>query len=88
MIIEGPDFKLEYVDESVMLFDLELAKVINKGKEKERIEFKNIGYGLTLDNAIKKIIMHRISNKHDVTDLKTFQKEFKEEREKIQSLLN
>ena len=42
MIIEESDFRLIPVKESGLLFDLELLKVINKGKENERTEFKKL----------------------------------------------
>ena len=42
MIIEESDFRLIPVKESGLLFDLELLKVINKGKENERTELKYI----------------------------------------------
>ena len=86
MIIEEEDFKLESCGEASHLFDLELLYTINKGKEKERNEFKNAGYGLTLNTAIKKVITYRIEQKKEVFSLKEFLKEFKDELKKIKDL--
>lgn len=86
MVIEEKDFKIIPIDNSSLSFDLELLYTVNKGKEKERTEFRNCGYGLSLENALKKVIMYRISNKHEVLDLKTFLKEFKLEANSVKSL--
>ena len=65
MIIEESDFRLIPVKESGLLFDLELLKVINKGKENERTEFKNIAYGITIESALKYIANARINAKYN-----------------------
>lgn len=90
MIIQEEDFRLIPVDEHSLLFDLELLYTINpKGKE-SRQEFKNAGYGFTLENAIKKIAQYRINSKHinEVISLKTFLTELKEEFKSIKKLCN
>ena len=63
MTIEGEDFILTPINEHSLGFDLELLQTINKGKENERKEFKNVAYALPLDVAVKKIIAYRISKK-------------------------
>lgn len=85
MIIEEKDFRLESTTDSSLFFDLELLRIINKGKDNEREEFKNEAYGLTIDSAIKRIANYRISNKHqkDALDIKTYFEEFKQEIEKL-----
>ena len=88
MVIEEHDFKLIPCNESSSLFDLELLYIVNKGKSNERTEFRNSGYGLTLDSAIRKVIMSRIENKYNegAISLKVFLKDFKDELEKIKQL--
>ena len=87
MIIEENDFKITSIDDSSPFFDLELLYTVNKGKAKERIEFRNAGYGLTLDNALKKIIMYRINNRRECLSLKEFIKEWKIESEKLRNVI-
>ena len=85
MKIQEEDFILESIDDSSPLFDLELLYTIRpKGKE-PRQEFKNSGYGLPIDSAVKRIAQYRINNKHkeEAITLKTYFKEFKEEIEKL-----
>ena len=79
MIIEESDFRLIPVKESGWLFDLELLKVINKGKENERTEFKNIAYGITIESALKYIANARINAKYnDSISLKQYLQEYKD----------
>ena len=79
MVIEESDFRLIPVKESGLLFDLELLKVINKGKENERTEFKNIAYGITIESALKYIANARISAKYnDSISLKQYLQEYKD----------
>ena len=88
MIIEESDFRLIPVKESGLLFDLELLKVINKGKENERTEFKNIAYGISLDHAVHRIAQYRVNQKHknEAITLLTYFKEFKEELDSLKAL--
>ena len=79
MVIEESDFRLIPVKESGLLFDLELLKVINKGKENERTEFKNIAYGITLESALKYIANARISSKYEGSiSLQQYLQEYKD----------
>lgn len=87
MIIEESDFRLIPVRDSGNKFDLELLRVINKGKETERREFKNVAYGVTFESAIRYIINNRIlENNSDNIDLKTYLKEYKEIIDEIKQL--
>lgn len=86
MVIEEQDFKLTPCSEASLRFDLELLYVINKGKSNERSEFKNAGYGLSLESAIRKVAMNRIGKKHGTISLAEFLKEFKEEVAKIEQI--
>lgn len=82
MVIEGPDFKLTPVKDSDR-FDLEMLKVVNKGKSNERTEFDIVGYGYSLERALKIIINRRIENKYDVMDLQLFLSKYREEMNKL-----
>ena len=82
MVIEGLDFKLTPVKDSDR-FDLEMLKVVNKGKSNERTEFDIVGYGYSLERALKIIINRRIENKYDVMDLQLFLSKYREEMNKL-----
>lgn len=88
MTIEEADFRLTPCSEASSHFDLELLYVVNKGKDNERTEFRNAGYGLSLESAIRKITMSRIGSKYGegTVSLKQFLEEFKGEIEKIKQM--
>lgn len=88
MTIEEADFRLTPCNEASSYFDLELLYVVNKGKDNERTEFRNAGYGLSLESAIRKITMSRIGSKYEegTISLKQFLEEFKGEIEKIKQM--
>lgn len=90
MIIEEQDFKLTSIkNDGSPFWDLELLFTITPKKGESRKEFKNAGYGLTLENAIKRIINFRIENRHSVLDLKQYLDEYKKESNKLkQDLFN
>lgn len=78
MIIEGTDFKLTLLKDSYGIFDLELLKTINKGKETERQEFKNVAYGISLERAIQYIVHARLSERYpDIVDMKSYLSDYK-----------
>jgi hypothetical protein len=86
MIIEESDFKLEG---DLDRFDLYLIKVINaKDPVKRREELTLVGYGMHLENCLKKIIMYRLARKQDVYTLKEFYKGYIEEAKFLKALLN
>ena len=87
MTIEESDFRLTSVNDYSNLFNLEILTVINKGKSNERKEFKNVAYGVSLENAIKKIAFYRTSMKLDTCTLKEYVETFKESLDSINSLI-
>ena len=98
--LQGPDFILEfksgYYEEFPYLgtCDLFLPKIINKGKNNERVEFKIAPSG-KLSSCLNQIIIFRIKNSNDRVfkskgdeGLSLFLDRFKEEREKLFQSLN
>lgn len=86
MVIEEKDFRLIPISDSNLFFDLELLYTVRpKGKE-ARQEFKNVAYGISLNNALKKIIQYRLSHKYDTVDLATYLKEFRNELDSLKAL--
>ena len=63
MIIENNDYILEQLSDNSILWDLTFPKIINKGKDNERVEFKDPLYGVTLDSAKKRIALFRVNKK-------------------------
>lgn len=73
MIIQGEDFKFIPVKPEFPVFDVELLKTVNKGKQNERTEFQNVAYGVNIDTAIKMVVSYRINkNSPDVLSLKDY----------------
>lgn len=75
MIIQGDFFQLTPSHEHSTQFDLKLLYQI-KGKN-PREEYKDAGYGLSLEAAIKKCIQYAINQKHEVLTLKEYLDEYK-----------
>jgi len=88
VIIEESDFKLTAAND-YSTFDLELMYVVNaKDSEKRREEFKDAGYNMSLEKCIQLIINYRLHKRIDVTSLKEYLKEYREERQKLMELVN
>lgn len=85
MIIEEQDFRL--TSDGSPFWDLELLCTIKPRNGEPRLEFKTYGYGLSLEHAIKRIINHRISQKHpDVMSLKEYLSEYVNQMNKLSKL--
>lgn len=63
MIIKTNDYILKQISEDSLFWDLTFSKVINKGKDTERIEFKDPIYGVTIESAKKRITLWRTNKK-------------------------
>lgn len=78
MVIEEKDFRLTPIKDSGDMFDLELLRTVNKGKETERQEFKVIAYGVRIDSALRYITNARVAERNPGTiDLKTYLQEYR-----------
>lgn len=88
MVITENDFKLDSVGKDSLLWDLSLLQIVNKGKSNERKEFKNAGYGMTLDRALTIAAHARIYNKYEDQEinLKTYRDEFRQIKKEIEEL--
>lgn len=89
MEIVEKDFKLKPIDEASPHFDLELLYVIKPRGGEPRLEFKNAGYGLTLETAMKKIVQYRVhcNHKEEALKLREYFKEYKKELDELKKLL-
>lgn len=81
MVIQGDFFRMTPTSEHSLQFDLELLYKI--GGKNPREEYKNAGYGLYLDTAIKKCIQFALTQKFEVISLKEYLYEFKKMQEEI-----
>ena len=85
MVIQGDFYQITPVNEHSLLFDLKLLYEI-KGKN-PRMEYKDVGYGLTLTSAIKQCIQYALSRKFEVLSLKEYLDEFKKMQEELERQL-
>ena len=88
--IQGPEYVIRNSGTS---WDLYLLKVVNKGKENQKFEFKPEGYGLKFETCLLKIISYRTklrgkSLKKGDEDLIKYMKIWMEEKTKLLSVLN
>lgn len=81
MVIQGEFFKITPVSEHSVHYDLELLYEI-KGKNPRR-EYKNAGYGMPLETALKKCIQYALSQKFEVLTLQEYLDEFKKMQKEI-----
>ena len=88
--IQGPEYVIR---NSGISWDLYLLKVVNKGKENQKFEFRSEGYGLKFETCLLKIISYRTklrgkSLKKGDEDLIKYMKIWMEEKTKLLSVLN
>ncbi len=89
LVIQGADFAMKAYNEATDLYDLYLLKVVNKGKENQKYELRNFGYGMTMYRCFKKIIQYRVTKRKSTFTgkgddaLKEFLKIYKEEEAKL-----
>lgn len=87
MVIEESDFKMTSVL-SGNFWDLELLYTVRPKGKPERQEFKDAGYGMTLETCLKKVIFRRMEEKRDVYNLKDYVKDYKQEVKRLEEMLN
>lgn len=85
MVIQGEFFRLTPVNEHSIQWDLELLYKI-KGKN-PREEYKDAGYGLSLETAIKKCIQYAITQKFETLSLKQYLEEYRKIQQDIEQML-
>ena len=71
MVIEEADFRMTS-GASDHFWDLELLYTVRPKGKPERQEFKDAGFGMSLETCIRKVVHHRISSKRDVGTLKEY----------------
>ena len=86
MMIQGEFFQLTPVSEASLLFDLKLLHEI-KGKN-PRKEYKDAGYGLTLEHALKKCTQFAINERYEILSLKEYLEAFKQIQKEIGLQIN
>lgn len=85
MVIQGDFFRLTPVNEHSLQYDLELLYKI-KGKN-PREEYKDAGYGLSLETAMKKCIQYAITQKFETLSLKQYLEEYRKIQKDIEQML-
>lgn len=90
--IQGPEYIIRNSGDS--RWDLYLLKVVNKGKENQKYEFKPAGYGFKFETCIRYIINYRTKirakslGKNGDSDLIKLMKIWMEEKTKLLSVLD
>lgn len=85
LIIEEQDFRMIHCGAN--FWDLELLHTIRPKGQPQRQEFKNVGYGMTIERCFKMIINYRLKRKRsDPYSMKEYLKEYKDEVKKIEHL--
>lgn len=85
--IKEEDFILE--EAGGIFWDLQLLKTVKPKGGEIRQEFKESGYGLTFETALKKIVNYRITKKltEESINMKTYIDSYKQEVEKLKNLI-
>lgn len=92
--IQGPEYVIRSSGYDISRWDLYLLKVVNKGKENQKYEFKPAGYAMSLESCLKDIINYRTLirskslGKGGDEDIKKLMKIWMEEKTKLLSVLN
>lgn len=92
--IQGPEYVIRSSGYNISRWDLYLLKVVNKGKENQKYEFKPAGYAMSLESCLKDIINYRTLirskslGKGGDEDIKKLMKIWMEEKTKLLSVLN
>ena len=60
MTIEGNGYKIEKLTDAPF-YNLSITAVINVGTDKEREEYRIVGYGMPFDSCIKQIVDYRMA---------------------------
>lgn len=88
MIIKNDDYILKQISEDSLFWDLTFSKIVNKGKDTERIEFKDPIYGISMETAKKRITLWRTNKKlKEETNPEEFRKVYLQEKEIIEKEL-
>jgi len=90
-VIEEHDFKMvSSRANDVRFFDLYFMHTINKGKEKERQEFKLEGYGYPLKSCLIKIVAKRagMRDKKYYSSFKEFVEEYTKQTNEVKQLFD
>lgn len=87
MVIEEKLFRLIPVNDHSNFFDLELLYDI--GGKNPRKEFKNVGYGLTIESALSQIANYMVFKKCNINTItfKQYVEEYKKAVKEIENLL-
>lgn len=86
MVIEESDFKMTKA--TGPFWDLELLYTVKPKGKPERQEFKDAGYGMTLEHCIQKVIYHRMEQKQESYSLTEFIQSYRNEVDRINEMLN
>ena len=65
MIIKGSFYELRKMTDAPF-YDLYVPKVVNKGKDTERVDMAAIGYGMPFSSCIRKLVEMKMNDDNNV----------------------
>lgn len=77
MEIVGEFYKIEKIEDAPF-YNLSLLTTINAGTEKERTEFKIVGYGMPFDSCIKRIVDYQLQTLEGEYTIKEYLEKYEE----------
>jgi hypothetical protein len=77
MEIVGEFYKIEKLEDAPF-YNLSLLTTINAGTEKERTEFKIVGYGMPFDSCIKRIVDYQLQTLEGEYTIKEYLEKYEE----------
>lgn len=77
MEIVGKFYKIEKIEDAPF-YNLSLLTTINAGTEKERTEFKIVGYGMPFDVCIKRIVDYQLQTLEGEYTIKEYLEKYEE----------
>lgn len=77
MLIEGDFYRMEKIKDAPF-YNLSMLTIINKGTDKERSEFKIVGYGMPFDSCIKRIIDYQMQSLEGIYTIKEYLEKYEE----------
>lgn len=82
MEIKGTDYKMEKLVD-VPFYNLSRLVTINKGTDKERQEYKVVGYGMPFKSCIERVVSSKLDELEGTYSVKEYLEVYKEAVQKL-----
>ncbi len=71
MVVEGKGYKMEKLTDA-SFYNLSILTKVNADTDKEREEYKIVGYGMTFPDCLQRIVDFRLNQMDGIYSLKEF----------------